>query len=89
MEYAKVDRTANKEAAEWLESYVHRALKNPDIKPSAEDISHAKDMLGWSPLDLYRFVGVVVPYGKWRIDIHTGNMGIREDGTVCVFDPIA
>lgn len=49
---------------------------------------HLLRLFGWSVEDMIRFVAAVGKVGG-SVDIHEKNLGLRQDNTVCVFDPIS
>lgn len=53
-----------------------------------EERQHLLQSLGWSIQDMIKFVVALGKVGG-HIDIHEGNFGLRQDNTVCVFDPIS
>lgn len=53
-----------------------------------EERQHLLQLFGWSIQDMIRFVVVLGKVGG-SVDIHRGNLGLRQDNTVCVFDPIS
>lgn len=53
-----------------------------------EERQHLLQLFGWSIEDMIRFVVALGKVGG-SVDIHKGNLGLRQDNTVCVFDPIS
>lgn len=49
---------------------------------------HLLRLFGWSVEDMIRFVAALGKVGG-SVDIYEKNLGLRQDNTVCVFDPIS
>lgn len=56
--------------------------------PSLQEVKMTLDKFGWSSIDLARFIEALRGVGG-SIDVHAGNFGTREDGSLCVFDPLS
>ncbi len=57
-------------------------------KPERDSIEHNLAVYKWNSTDLAKFIESLRDVGG-TIDVHAGNFGFREDGSLCVFDPLS
>ncbi len=57
-------------------------------KPQRDSIEQKLAVYKWDSTDLAKFIQSLRDVGG-SIDVHAGNFGFREDGSLCVFDPLS
>jgi hypothetical protein len=82
-----VDASYDRWGLDWRdETQAATELKN--IELVVQERPHLLSKLGWTAQDAARFVVALGVVGG-STDIKRDNLGLRNDNTVCVFDPIS
>jgi hypothetical protein len=82
-----VDATYDRWGLDWRDE-TQAATEFKAIESVVQERQQLLDRFGWTVQDFAKFIGALGAVGG-QTDIKRENLGLRNDNTVCVFDPIS